>query len=435
MSRPVVAIVGRPNVGKSTLFNRMIKQRKAIVNDRPGITRDRLYSDCYWNRREFIVIDTGGFIPRSAELIASMVTQQVTLAIDQSDLVVFVLDSHVGLQTVDEEIAAILKRGRKKVVIAANKADNENRIPDTNEFYKLGLGEVSPVSASNGRQMGDLLDAIVEKLPPSEDEAETDEAIKVAIVGRPNVGKSSLFNTVIGEERQIVTNIPGTTRDSVDSLVEINGIKFKFIDTAGLRRKARYPDIVEYFSSIRSLRAMERSDIALVVLDSQSGVTVGDLRITSSAEEMGRGLVFIANKWDLVKGVEQYNFKQSVYEKAPSLKYVKMIFTNAIKGKGVDKVIDNILEVDRQMKKRITTGELNSFLEEVVKLKHPPAKSGKIIKFYYITQADYQPPTFVIFCNYPKYIDNPYRRYLENKIRQKYGFGGAPLVIIFRLRK
>jgi GTP-binding protein len=329
----------------------------------------------------------------------------------------------------------MLKRNRKKVVVAANKADTEASIPDTSEFYKLGLGEVYPVSASNGRQVGDLLDAMVKKLPEAVDEAEADDAVKIAIVGRPNVGKSSLFNAIIGEKHQIVSDIPGTTRDSVDSLIEINGKRFNFIDTAGLRKKARYPDIVEYFSSIRSIRALERSDIALVVLDCEDGVTMGDIRIAGNAAELGRGLVFIANKWDLVKGVEQATFNQSVYDKATGLKYVRIIYTDSLKGKGMDKVIEGILEVEQQMKKRIGTGELNSFFEEIVNQKHPPARAGKFIKFYYITQAESSPPTFVIFCNYPKLVENPYRRYVENRIREKYGFIGAPLSLIFKLRK
>jgi len=435
MSRPIVAIVGRPNVGKSTLFNRMIKQRKAIVDDRPGITRDRVYGDCFWNRREFILVDTGGFIPRSKEVIASMVTQQVSLAIDQSDLVLFLLDNKVGVQTVDEEIAAILKRNNKNVIVAANKADSEQQIPDTSEFYKLGLGEVFPVSASSGRQTGDLLDAIVEKLPSYDEKVEESDALKVAIVGRPNVGKSSLFNAIVGEQRQIVSEIPGTTRDSIDSIVEIDGRKFIFIDTAGLRKKARYPDIVEYYSSLRSLRAIERSDIALIVLDTDRGISAGDIRIASEAERMGRGLLFIANKWDLVKGVEQFKFAQLVYEKAPMLKYVNIIFSCAINGKGVEAIIKNIFQIEQEMKRRISTSELNSFLEQAVKEKHPPAKAGKFIKFYYATQADSQPPTFIIFSNYPKSIDSPYQRYLENRLRKTYGFQGAPLSIFFKQRK
>jgi len=435
MSRPIVAIVGRPNVGKSTLFNRLIQRRKAIVDDRPGITRDRVYGDCSWNSREFIIVDTGGFIPRTTELIASLVTQQVQLAIDQSDLVLFVLDSKVGPQTVDEEIASLLKRAHKKVVIAANKADSEKDMADTAEFYKLGLGEVYPVSAIGGRQVGDLLDAITNSLPPVIEEAIGEVAINVAIIGRPNVGKSSLFNKLIGEQRQIVSEIPGTTRDSIDSLIEIEGTRFNFIDTAGLRRKAKYPDVVEYYSSLRSIRAIERADVALVVLDSADGVTGGDIKVADSAEEMGRGLIFVANKWDLVKGVEQFTFTQAVYDKAPMMKYVPIIFTSALSGRGIDKIIPDILAVEDECQKRISTSDLNTFLANMVKEKHPPAKAGKFIKFYYITQAESKPPTFIIFSNWPKLIDPPYQRFIENRLRQEFGFTGAPLKIFFKARK
>ncbi len=435
MSRPIVAIVGRPNVGKSTLFNRLIQRRKAIVDDRPGITRDRVYGDCSWNGRDFIIVDTGGFIPRTTELIASLVTQQVQLAIDQSDLVLFVLDNKVGPQTVDEEIASLLKRAHKKVVIAANKADSEKDMADTAEFYKLGLGDVYPVSAIGGRQVGDLLDAVTDNLPPVIDEAVDEAAINVAIIGRPNVGKSSLFNKLIGEQRQIVSEIPGTTRDSIDSLIEIDGTPFNFIDTAGLRRKSKYPDVVEYYSSIRSIRAIERADVALVVIDSADGVTAGDIRVADSAEEMGRGLIFIANKWDLVKGVEQFTFSQSVYDKAPMLKYVPIIFTSAVTGRGIDKIIPDILAVMEECQKRIGTSDLNTFLDKIVQEKHPPAKTGKFIKFYYITQAESQPPTFIIFSNWPKLIDPPYQRFIENRLRQEFGFTGAPLKVYFKARK
>jgi len=435
MSRPIVAIVGRPNVGKSTLFNRLIQRRKAIVDDRPGITRDRVYGDCAWNGRDFIIVDTGGFIPRTTELIASLVTQQVQLAIDQSDLVLFVLDSKVGPQTVDEEIASLLKRAHKKVVIAANKADSEKDMADTAAFYSLGLGEVYPVSAIGGRQVGDLLDAIAANLPEITGEAVDEAAINVAIIGRPNVGKSSLFNKLIGEQRQIVSEIPGTTRDSNDSLIEIDGTRFNFIDTAGLRRKAKYPDVVEYYSSLRSIRAIERADVALVIIDSADGVTGGDIKVADSAEEMGRGLIFVANKWDLVKGMEQFTFSQTVYDKAPMLKYVPIIFTSALTGRGIDKIIPDILAVEDECRKRISTSDLNTFLANIVQEKHPPAKAGKFIKFYYITQAESKPPTFIIFSNWPKLIDPPYQRFIENRLRREFGFTGAPLKVYFKPRK
>lgn len=435
MSRPIVAIVGRPNVGKSTLFNRIIKSRKAVIDDRPGITRDRVYGDSSWNGRDFMVVDTGGFIPRSKELIPSLVTQQVHLAIDESDLVLFVLDCQVGLQTADEEIASLLKKAHKKVLVVVNKVDAQSDVPDTSEFYKLGLGDIWPVSAISGRLTGDLMDVIVDNLPESAEPETSAEAINVAIIGRPNVGKSSLFNAIIGEERQIVSEIPGTTRDSIDSLVEIGGQKFNFIDTAGLRRRTHYPDVVEFYSSLRSLKAIERADVALIVLDTNDGVKGGDIKVAVSAEEQGRNMIFIANKWDLVKGVEQYWFAQQIYEKANSFKYVPTVFTSALTGKGVDKIIPMILPINEESKKRIGTAELNDFIEQAVSERHPPARGGRFIKFYYVTQAESGPPTFVFFCNWPKFIDPPYERYLENKLRGQFGFSGVPLRLWFKSRR
>ncbi|OQX92698.1 MAG: ribosome biogenesis GTPase Der [candidate division Zixibacteria bacterium 4484_95] len=435
MKRSIVAIVGRPNVGKSTLFNRMIKKRRAIVDDRPGVTRDRLYAECFWNGKEFWLVDTGGFIPRSTETITSLVTQQVYVAIDQSDLVLFLLDTKVGLQTTDEEIASILKHHNKKVIVVANKADSEKDIADTAEFYKLGLGKTYPISSASGRNLGELMDAITDNLPESFQEEVTEDIINVAIVGRSNVGKSSLFNAIIGENRQIVSEIPGTTRDSIDSLVEINNRKFNFIDTAGLRKKSRYPDVLEYYTSLRSIRAMERSDVVLELIDAAVGITTGDIRIAGSADQMGRGLIFTANKWDLVKGVEQHRFTQSVYEKAPMLRYAPVIYTCAIKGIGINNIIKRIIDIDAERKKRISTSELNVFLENVVKEKHPPAKRGRFIKFYYITQVKVKPPTFIFFCNLPKLVDSSYQRYLENKLRQEFGFTGTPILLIFKPRR
>jgi GTP-binding protein len=435
MKRSIVAIVGRPNVGKSTLFNRMIKQRRAIVDDRPGVTRDRLYAECFWNGKEFLLVDTGGFVPRSSEVITSLVTQQVSVAIDQSDLVLFMLDTKVGLQTTDEEIASILKHHHKKVLVVANKADSENDIADAAEFYKLGLGKTYPVSSASGRNLGELMDAITDGLPESVEEEIIEDIINVAIVGRSNVGKSSLFNAIIGENRQIVSETPGTTRDSIDSLVEINNRKYNFIDTAGLRKKARYPDVLEYYTSLRSIRAMERSGIVLELIDAAAGITVGDIRIAGSADQMGKGLIFIANKWDLVKSVEQYRFSQSVYEKAPMLKYAPIIYTCAIKGVGIDNIIRCIIDIDAERKKRISTSELNTFLEKAIKEKHPPARGGRFIKFYYITQAQVEPPTFVFFSNYPKLVYSSYQRYLENKLRQEFGFTGTPISLIFKPRR
>lgn len=432
--RPVVAIVGRPNVGKSTLFNRIIRQRKAIVDDRPGITRDRVYGESSWNGRDFIVVDTGGFIPRSKELIPSLVTQQAHLAIDQADLVLFVLDSKVGVQTIDEEIASLLKRAKKKTIIVANKADSEKDIADTAEFYKLGLGEVCPVSAESGRMTGDMMDLIIEKLPELIEDEAAEDALGIAIVGRPNVGKSSLFNKLIGEQRQIVSDMPGTTRDSIDSLIELDGRKFNFIDTAGLKRKTRYPDVIEYYSSLRSLKAIERARIALVMMAAADGVKTGDIKVAVEAEKMGRCIIFIANKWDLVKGVEQRAFIQQIYEKAATLRFVPVIFTSALTGKGMEKIMPMVLQIEAENQKRIGTSELNAFIDAAYQERHPAAKQGRFIKFYYVTQAETSPPSFIFFCNYPKFIEQSYERFLENKLRAEFGFTGVPIRFKFRAR-
>ncbi len=432
--RPVVAIVGRPNVGKSTLFNRLIRQRKAVVDDRPGVTRDRVYGDCSWAGFDFILIDTGGFIPRSQEMIPSLVTQQAELAIDQADVVMLVLDSKVGVQTVDEEIASLLKKAHKKSIVVANKADSEKDIPNTTEFYNLGLGEVFPIASESGRQVGDMLDQLVGLLPENFEEDIPHDAINIAIIGRPNVGKSSLFNIIVGENRQIVSNIPGTTRDSVDSLVEIDGRKYNFIDTAGLRRKTHYADVIEYYSSLRSIKAIERADIVLVLIDTEDGVKMGDIKVAVEAEQMGRGIIFVANKWDLVKAVEQQTFVRELYEKAQTLRFVPVVFTSAITGRGIEKILPAVNHVSRETQKRIGTSELNSFIEEAYKERHPPARRGKFIKFYYVTQAESKPPTFIFFCNFPKSIEPSYERFLENKLRSTFGFDGVPLRFRFRSR-
>jgi GTP-binding protein len=435
MSRKIVAIVGRPNVGKSTLFNRMIKQRKAIVDDRPGVTRDRLYAPCQWNRREFLLIDTGGFIPNTEEEIAAQVSNQVLVAIDQADVVLLLVDGSVGVQVDDRNIASKLKKHGKKTIVVVNKVDSEREMPDINDFYNLGLGEIYPVSAANGRTVGDFMDALINALPATEDDDASDTGLKIAIVGRPNVGKSSLFNAIIGEQRQIVSSIPGTTRDSIDSHIVISGREYIFIDTAGLRKKTQFPDVLEYWTSVRSLKAIERSDIVLVVLDTHEGITVGDIKIADRADQLGKGVIFIANKWDLVKGVPQENYSTFVRIEAPMLTYIPIIFTSALKGTGVKKITAGIEDVDAERRKRLKTSDLNDYLQRVIAKRQPPAKMGKLIKFNYITQAAEPPPTFVFFCTHPKFVDPSYKRYLENQLREEFGFIGTPVNLVFKDRK
>jgi GTP-binding protein len=435
VNRKIVAIVGRPNVGKSTLFNRLIKQRKAIVDDRPGITRDRIYASCQWNRREFLLVDTGGFVPNTTEDITVQVSNQVLLAIDQADLVLFMVDAAIGIQTDDRNIANKLKRNGKKTILVANKVDSEKNIFEISEFYNLGLGEIYPVSAANGRLIGELLDAIAAALPVSDESEAGDLGLKIAIVGRPNVGKSSLFNAILGEKRQIVSSIPGTTRDSIDSQVEIGGRAYVFVDTAGLRKKSQFPDTLEYWTTLRSLKAIERSDIVLAVLDSQSGFTVGDIKIADYADNFGKGVIFIANKWDLVKGVPQEDFIKIIRQQAPMLAYIPVVFSSAIKGAGIEKIIKAIIAIDRERKKHLKTSDLNEFLQMAIGKRQPPAKAGKLIKFNYVTQAEGIPPTFVFFCTHPKFLDPSYRRFLENRLREQFGFDGTPIKLVFKARK
>jgi GTPase len=435
MSRKIVAIVGRPNVGKSTLFNRMIRQRKAIVDDQPGVTRDRLYAPCQWNRREFLIVDTGGFIPHTEEEIPAQVSSQVMVAIDQADVVLFVVDTSVGVQVDDRNIASKLKKHGKKTLVVANKVDAERDMLETSDFYNLGLGEIYAVSAANGRGVGDFMDAIVQALPATDDDDSAEVGLKIAIVGRPNVGKSSLFNAIIGEKRQIVSSIPGTTRDSIDSQVVINGRDYIFIDTAGLRKKAQFADSMEYWTSVRSLKAIERSDIVLVVLDTHEGITVGDIKIADRADQLGKGIIFIANKWDLVKAVPQENYSNFVRIEAPMLTYIPIVFTSALKGTGVKKITAAIDDVAFQRTRRLKTSELNDFLTRVLAKRQPPAKMGKLIKFNYITQAAEAPPTFVFFCTHPKFIDPSYKRFLSNQLRDEFGFIGTPVILVFKDRK
>ncbi len=435
MSRPIVAIVGRPNVGKSTLFNRLIKRRKAIVDDRPGVTRDRIYAVCTWNGREFLLVDTGGFEPDPKDDIIAQVSAQVRVAIDQADVVLFVLDGITGIQTEDEAIARILKHSNKKVLVAANKIDNERQEFESVDFGKLGFKQVFPISAANGRQVGELLDAIVNFCPEEKAPLTVSETTKVAIVGRPNVGKSSLFNAILGENRQIVSEIPGTTRDSVDSEITLDGKNYIFVDTAGLRNKSIYPDMIEYYTSLRSLKAIERSDLVLAVLSCPEGITTGDVRIAGGAAEQGKGLIFIANKWDLVSGVRQEDFTKAVAAKAPRLKFAPIVFTVARTGAGMDRIIKAIMAVEEQIKRRIQTFELNEFLKEAVARRHPPAVRGKLIRFYYMTQPEVSPPTFVLFCNHPEFIQPDYERFLENRLRERFGFEGTPLKLIFKSRR
>jgi GTP-binding protein len=430
MDLPIISIVGRPNVGKSSLFNRMIRQRLAVVDSEAGITRDRNFSLCDWRGREFYLIDTGGMVPGSDDQMEQLIMEQARFAMEEADLILFVVDCQTGITDIDTRIARQLLRTEKPLVLGANKADNERLEMDSNAFYRLGIETLMPISAANGRGVGDLLDEIVNKLPEAvQEEPPPEDEIRVAVVGRPNVGKSSFVNFLLGENRQIVSDIPGTTRDSIDTPVTIDGRRYILIDTAGLRRRSKIKESVEYYTTLRSIRAMQRCDIAVILLDANEGLNFQELKIIDEVSELNRGMIIAVNKWDIFDKDENSAaiYARQIKESAPTYNYIPSIFISALNGTRVVKTMSLVDEVYRQYTRRIPTSELNQFLEEAVKRQPPAATRGKWIKLYYMTQPDTAPPTFVIFCNYPKYIQEAYRRYLTNRLRERFGFEGIPI--------
>jgi GTP-binding protein len=441
VTKPIVAIVGRPNVGKSTLFNRLVGERQAIVQNEPGTTRDRVYGLAEWGGAEFTLVDTGGLendeiaSDRADHEIVRSTRAQARSAIDEADVIVFMVDAKSGLTAGDHDIADILRRADKPTLLAANKADSAERRANTFEFYELGVGEPVAVSAYHGNGTGDLLDRIVESLPEAEEEEET-EGPNIAIVGRPNVGKSRLLNALLGQERSIVSDVPGTTRDSLDTELLWEGQPITLVDTAGIRRRGRVDQGIERFSVMRSMRAIDRSDVVLLVIDATEDFTAQDLHIAGYVEDQKKGMVVVVNKWDLVekdaKTMDEYRARAQ--RQLDFMPYAPLVFISAKFGQRVDRVIDAALEVINERRKRISTANLNKVLKDAV-AKHPPAsRPGKWLKFYYATQADTEPPTFVIFCNDPKQIHFSYRRYLENEFREVFGFSGTPLRLSFRGR-
>ncbi len=442
MPKPIVAIVGRPNVGKSTLFNRLIGERRAIVEDLPGTTRDRVYGTAEWGGIEFTVVDTAGLqdeqeILRSTQAeILKRTREQAQSAIDEADVIVFMVDAKTGITSGDYEVADLLRRTDKPTIVVANKADNVERRESAVEFYSLGLGEPIAISAFHGSGTGDLLDRIVEALPEFEEEPET-EGPNIAIVGRPNVGKSRLLNALLGQERAIVSDVPGTTRDTLDTQLVWAGQPLTLIDTAGIRRKGRIEEGIEQFSVLRSMRAIDRSDVVLLVIDATESFTAQDLHIAGYVEEQKKGMVVVVNKWDLVdKGpstMDEYRAKAK--EALDFMPYVPLTFISAKYGQRVHQVLEVALHVVEERNKRIPTAQLNKVLREAVARHQPPSKPGKWLKFYYVTQADVAPPTFVFFCNDPLQVHFSYRRYLENQLREHFGFVGNPIRMIFRGRE
>ncbi|HNW58773.1 MAG TPA: ribosome biogenesis GTPase Der [bacterium] len=436
--KPVVALVGRPNVGKSTLFNRIIRRREAIVDDQPGVTRDRKYQPADWAGVTFDLIDTGGYVAGSKDIFEQAIREQVHYALEEADVIVFVTDVTTGITALDEEIARLLQREQSRVLVAVNKVDNEMRESERGQFYRLGLGDPIPISAMAGRSMGDFLDALIALLPKKESSAaEEDEvAVHIAILGRPNVGKSSYVNAILGIAKQIVTPIPGTTRDAVDTRFRYKERTLVLIDTAGLRKRARVHENIEYFSTVRSYKALERCDIALVLVDATQPIADQDQKILQAAAEAGKGIVLGINKWDAIEKDTQTarQFEADIRDAIKDLAYVPMMFISALEKQRVFKLLDLALAVHDECQKTIATPELNRFLQAVVEKNHPAAYGTKWVKLNYITQTKANPPVFVIFTNEPRGIKQNYRNYLENQLRAQFGFLGVPIRLAFRLK-
>ena len=440
MAKPIVAIVGRPNVGKSTLFNRIASSggMVAIVEDKPGVTRDRLYRDAEWLNREFTLVDTGGVEFRDVvDTISQGVHLQAKLAIDEADAILFVVDAREGLMAVDEEVARVLRKTKKPVILVANKVEDFGSGYDYS-FYKLGLGDPVPVSAAHGKNFGDLLDRLIELLPDmSGDENIDEDVIKTAVIGRPNVGKSSLVNSILGVERVIVSDIAGTTRDAIDTYFEQGDRKYLLIDTAGMRKRGKINEPTERFSVIRSLRAVDRSDVVLMMIDATTGVIEQDKKIAGYAHEAGRAIVLVVNKWDLVEKDDKtvLRFTEDIREKLGFMQYAPIVFVSALTRKRVPRILELVDYVADQHAMRISTSNLNELIQEAVMLNPPPSDKGKRLKLLYGTQASVKPPTFIMFVNDTELMHFSYRRYLENKLRSSFGFEGTPVRLVVRQRK
>lgn len=438
MSKPIVAIVGRPNVGKSTLFNALAGENISIVKDTPGVTRDRIYADISWLNYNFTLIDTGGIEPDSGDVILSRMREQAQIAIETADVIVFLVDVRQGLVDADFQVADMLRRSRKPVVLAVNKVDNYDKfLADTYEFYNLGLGDPHPVSANSKLGFGDLLDEVVENCDPEALEEEEDERPKIAIIGKPNAGKSSIINKMLGEERVIVSDVAGTTRDAIDTVIEKNGKEYVFIDTAGLRRKNKIKEELERYSVIRTVSAVERCDVAVLVIDATEGITEQDAKIAGIAHERGKGMIIAVNKLDLVEKDDKtiYKFTNKIREVLAYMSYAELVFISAKTGQRFPKIFDMLDAVIENHAMRVQTGVLNEILTEAVAMKQPPSDKGKRLKLYYMTQVSVKPPTFVVFINDKQLMHFSYTRYIENQIRNTFGFRGTPIHIIARERK
>jgi GTP-binding protein len=435
LAKPVVAVVGKPNVGKSTFFNYITGRRISIVEDTPGVTRDRIYAEGEWRGREFVLIDTGGIEPFTGDYIKQQMIRQAELAIETADVIIFMVDVKEGLTSADEDVTIMLRKSQKPVVVAVNKVDNVGDIPpEVYEFYNLGIGEVYTISSIHALGLGELLDAVYEHFPADTGENESEDYIKVAVIGKPNVGKSSLINSVLGEERVIVSDIPGTTRDAIDTPVEREGKKYTFIDTAGIRRKSKIEENIERYSVIRSWTAVDRADVCIVMIDAQDGVTEQDTKIAGYAHEQGKACIIAVNKWDIIKketGMLE-SYQKTVISKLEFMSYAPVTFISAKTGRRVDRLFDLIDHVYDQASLRVSTGVLNDVLNEAIAMVQPPSDKGRRLKIRYMTQTGVRPPTFVLFVNDMTLMHFSYERYLVNTLRSNFGFEGTPIRFILK---
>lgn len=438
MSKPIVAVVGRPNVGKSTLFNGLAGQQISIVKDTPGVTRDRIYTDVTWLDKAFTLIDTGGIEPDSSDIILSQMREQAQIAIDTADVIIFMTDVRQGLVDSDAKVADMLRRSHKPIVLVVNKVDNfEKQMPDVYEFYNLGIGEPIPISAISKLGLGDMLDEVTKWFPEDKEVQEDDDRPKIAIVGKPNVGKSSIVNKLFGKNRVIVSDIAGTTRDAIDTVINYKGQDYVFIDTAGLRRKSKIKEELERYSIIRTVSAVERADIVIVVIDANEGVTEQDAKIAGIAHERGKGIIIAVNKWDVIEKDDKtiYRFTNKIKETLSFIPYAEILFISAKTGQRLNKIYELIDAIVESQNMRIPTGVLNEILTEAVSMQQPPSDKGKRLRIYYMTQVSVKPPTFVMFINDKNLTHFSYTRYIENKIREAFGFRGTAIHFINRERK
>ena len=439
MTGNVVAIVGRPNVGKSTLFNRLTSARTAIEEKMPGVTRDRLYGVSEWSGQNLVIVDTGGITFGPADQLTAQVRKQVELAVEEAKIILFLLDAREGLTALDEEIAGMLRRSGKIVLPVVNKIDFHDMDSAKYNFYSLGFGDPIPVSASHGRGTGELLDIVIKLLPEEEIEASADDEdiIKVAVIGRPNVGKSSLINSILGEERVVVNQMPGTTREAVDTNFVFEGQPYILIDTAGMRRKSKVKDAVEYYSVLRSLKAIERADLALLLVDGESGITEQDQRLAGYVDQAGKGLVIVVNKWDLARGREhaREDYLNSIKRLFGFAPYAQICFISALTGWRLERLFPSIMKTWQEQHKRVSTSLLNELLEDAIAVNPPASVKGRRVKIFYATQPEIKPPTFVFFANEPDLIHFSYQRYLENRLREAFDFSGTPIIVKFKRRQ